>query len=99
MYNFRWEQRHRNSKTLKKRLSDEIKRHDLPAIKKFKLSVSYNGRYDVDNTAATIKAFVDSLRDLKILPDDTKHHFIGYSVVYDETMKKPSYEFKLLVYE
>lgn len=100
MFNAKWQVRHRLTKQLKRILTEEIKRAGIDAtINEFSLEVLYNGRYDVDNTAATVKAFVDCLRDLKLVPNDTKQHFKGFKVAVDETLKNPSYEFKLYIHK
>ena len=66
-------------------------------LDKFKIEVRYNSRMDCDNVS--LKFFCDSLKDLEIIEDDNKKHFLGYSVNYDETLGNSTYVIKVIEWQ
>ena len=64
----------------------------------FEIHVSYNGRFDIDNTVATIKIFVDSMRDMGIIKEDNSRNFKKLTIKYNPTQTNPSYVFTVNEY-
>lgn len=72
------------------------KREDKDKVyNQFKLSVRYNGNFDIDNTVATAKIFVDCLRSAGMAVDDTKEYYRGICLSFDDSLPKPTYIFTI----
>jgi hypothetical protein len=75
----------------------ECKANDgLCSIDQYYLLIFYNSRHDPDNVAGTSKMFVDSLRDAKIIKDDSKKYCKGYMVFPDQTLPHNTFEMILI---
>lgn len=89
--------------TFRKRMRDDfetkfreiIKESGLKPMKKFKIDMVYNSRHDPDNTIIMLKMFVDTMRHLGIIEDDTKKYFKGFSITPDGRLRKDTIIFKV----
>jgi hypothetical protein len=68
----------------------------LPKIKAFELELSYNTRHDCDNIAPFAKFFVDTLRDLECITNDTQDIYRSLKLIPDKTLPKQSFQFKII---
>lgn len=65
-------------------------------FERYEIIVRYNGRFDLDNTVATVKIFIDSMREVGIVKDDTKHFFKKLTLIYEPEQDTPSYVFEVV---
>ena len=65
----------------------------------FEIEVRYNGNFDIDNTVATSKIFVDVLRSLGIVTQDSTQHYRKLTVKFDPSIENFSYVFKIKEYD
>ena len=64
-------------------------------MKAFTVEARYNSDLDVENTAATIKIFMDQLVKMGVFPNDSKKHWRGLNIIPDETLKHNSLHLKV----
>lgn len=90
-----WTYRKKMRDDFEGKFRDIIKKSDLQPMKRFKIDMVYNSRHDPDNTIIMLKMFVDTMRHLNIIEDDTKKYFRGFSVTPDARLKKDTIIFKV----
>lgn len=85
-----WRKRHAVSNKVKGIMNVAI--HDLGLQHSkfivFSISVTVHNKYDVDNCVTCVKLFVDCMKDLGIIPDDSKKHFRSFCIAIDESLPK-----------
>jgi hypothetical protein len=59
----------------------------------FKIQILYNSRLDPDNV--TLKFLCDAMKDCRLIIDDNKKYFRGFSIEPDETLPKDTYYVKI----
>ncbi|UOR05855.1 hypothetical protein MUN82_01855 [Hymenobacter aerilatus] len=97
LYTKTWQERKVIQDDFKDRLRPFIIAADLPKLAFFKLKYEYNSRYDVDNAAGgCIKIFVDLMRELKIIHNDTQGIFRGFEAYPNKNL--PPQSFKITIY-
>jgi hypothetical protein len=57
----------------------------------FKITIRYNSRMDADNVVAGNKVLVDTLREMKLVPNDDKRYYKGISIEPDASLKHNQY--------
>jgi hypothetical protein len=62
----------------------------------FKLELYYNTRHDCDNLAPIAKHFVDVLRELKFVANDTKKYYKSLLLEANIDLPKQSLQFKII---
>lgn len=90
-YKIHWTQAKKKKDALKMDFRLLLRDAGVPKIEKFRLQVSFNARYDVDNIIPVLKVFVDVLRYETLIPDDTKHYYKGLSIDYDDNLPSNTY--------
>lgn len=95
-YKVHWTRGKKIKDTLKEAFKVLIEKAALPRIEKFRLEVSYNARYDVDNIVPVLKCFVDQLRYCNIIRDDTKKIYTGFSVRFDSNLPGNTYQITII---
>jgi len=68
-----------------------IRKAEREELDRFKLEVRYNSRHDADNIVPLLKLFVDCLRSQKIVKQDTKKFYRGFTVSVDESLKSNTF--------
>lgn len=89
-----WSVRKKKADSIKSKICGLIKENMPHHINTFDIEITYNNRMDVDNVILS-KFFVDSLRKLKIIPQDNTKHYKGLSIRFDDTIRKNTYLIKL----
>ena len=82
-------------------ISKEVRKHwdGETVYDPFKVHVRYNGNFDIDNTVATTKIFVDVLRDRGAVIQDHPKHYKAMSVIFDPTIPVGTFIFKIERYD
>jgi hypothetical protein len=88
-----WQNSHSHIKRLKNVFSWLIIEAHMKFLPKYKVSLTYNARYDCDNTIYIAKCLVDSLKMQGKIKDDTKKYYRGFTVTPDETLPPNTYKF------
>ena len=97
-YSGGWKNRYTKTSELKYIFNSLLSSKTDHHFEAFELTVSYNGRFDIDNTVATIKIFIDSMRDMGIVKEDNSRNFKKLTIKYTPTQTKPSYVFSVKEY-
>ncbi len=63
-----------------------------PKFNKYKLELEYNSRLDPSNTITMPKLLEDMLQEEGVIPNDSKKHSKGISLIPNKEMKKFSYK-------
>lgn len=71
-----------------------LKKAKVPKFEQFRIESTFNSRHDADNLVATLKIFVDCLKGT-YTPEDNTKYFKGFSIDYDESLKKNTIIFKI----
>lgn len=61
----------------------------------FSLTVKYNSKHDCDNLAPIAKFFVDTMRELKVVKNDTKAYYKSLTIKGDKSLPKWTIEFTI----
>ena len=80
IYRLNHRQRHKLELEYKEVFTNLIEQQKLPSIDKFRIHLEYRSRLDADNTVPGLKVFVDTLRALSIVTQDTSKHYCGLSI-------------------
>jgi len=89
--------------TYRKRLGDEYKKQvkqllenfDCFTISNFSLSISYNSRYDCDNSILCSKFVADALVEKGFVANNSKKYYKSLRICYDENLPKGVYVVKI----
>lgn len=94
-YTDSWKTRYRKIEMLKAEMLRQLAKvsDDDTFFKSFNLTLLYNGNQDIDNTAPTIKVFVDSMRKASLIANDTSNYFKKLTIEYDPTLPTDTFEF------
>ena len=92
-YSKGYRNRHGKGVLLKTQFASLLRSHRDMFFDKFEVIVTYNGRFDIDNTVATIKVFIDVMRSEGIVTNDTKEFFKKLTVKFEPEQENPSYVF------
>tara|TARA_R110001606_G_scaffold219342_2_gene367195 strand:+ start:3621 stop:3983 length:363 start_codon:yes stop_codon:yes gene_type:complete len=93
--------------TVRKRLADDYKRSvkdaldtfDPLTISRFELRVSYNSRFDCDNSILCCKFVADCLVEKGYVADDTPKYYSKLVILYDPDLPKDTYKAMIKYYE
>lgn len=80
VYRLNHRQRHKLEMEYKQLFTTLLGEQELPSINKFRIHLEYRSRLDADNTVPGLKVFVDTLRSLDIVTQDTSKHYCGLSI-------------------
>ena len=71
--------------------ADLLSAADVPWLAAFELMLRYNSRMDADNTIGGVKVFVDTMRAVGIIENDTKDVYRGVHIIPDSRLKHNTY--------
>lgn len=80
---------------IKAELTNEIQHISPPALAWFEVRVFHRTKLDMDNLVGMVKPFVDSLRALKVVPEDDKKHWDYLSVQHAPQLKNGTIVFEV----
>lgn len=72
----------------KKTFAYLIKQAKIPHIEKYEIIVKANTRHDLDNLSMTIKTFLDTMKKLGCIVDDSAHYCKSVHISRDTTLEK-----------
>lgn len=78
---------------------DLIKTKDIPRMEEFGLLIEYNSRHDPDNITGTEKLFMDAVKEMGIVEDDSKKYYKLYSVYPNLSLKTNTIIFNLVKFK
>jgi hypothetical protein len=62
-------------------------------MEQFFLVTLYNNSHDADNVSGMVKLFVDTLREKRLIINDTPKYFPGLLIFNDRSLPRHTYEF------
>ena len=83
-----WQNRYNDKSEYWIGIAIELAKYPLFRAESISVHLSYNYRYDVDNTIVAIKFLVDFLRNHGYIDNDTPKYFTALSTVYDSNLEK-----------
>lgn len=93
--------------TVRKKLGDEYKRQvknalsafDFFTIDTFTITISYNSRFDCDNSILCSKFVSDALVEGGFVEDDNTKHYKSLRIYFDKDLPKKTYQVIIRYYE
>jgi Holliday junction resolvase RusA-like endonuclease len=83
---------------LKNTLAESIGDSIVRDWKSFKIYISYNSRYDVDNSVLCSKFVADALVELGFVKDDNPTYYTKLTIKHDKELPKDTYLVKITYY-
>lgn len=90
-----WSQRHGIKKKYKPEFEELIEEVGIPKMTEFGLVIYYNSRHDPDNVIGFEKIFMDCLKEMELIPDDSKHYYKFCAVIPDLDLPNNTFLFNL----
>ena len=94
-YSGGWKVRWQRTTALKATFKSLLLPHKHHNFHTFKIFLRYNGKFDIDNTSATIKIFVDAMKEMGMIKEDDTKNFQKLTILYDPTIDNPSFIFEV----
>jgi Holliday junction resolvase RusA-like endonuclease len=88
-----WRDTHEDIKRLKTAFSWLIIEAKVPKFNRFKISLFYNSKHDLDNHAFLCKKLCDCLKIQGRIKEDNKNYYRGLTIEPDETLPPNTYKF------
>lgn len=83
---------------LKNTLAESVGDSVVRDWKSFKIYISYNSRYDVDNSVLCSKFVADALVELGFVKDDSPTYYTKLTIKHDKELPKDTYLVKITYY-
>lgn len=90
-----WTTRNNIKKEYKPIFEKMIEEKEVPKMNEFALLIRYNSRHDPDNVTGMEKIFVDSLKSMNVIEDDSKKFYKFYGVYPDLTLEPNTFIFNI----